>query len=351
MSSPSGQAVCVTGATGFIASHLVAQLLERGYRVRGTVRDPGKTRDVAHLVGLPGATARLELVRADLREPETFEAAVAECDTVVHTASPYVLDVEDPQRDLVDPAVQGTRGVLAACMRAGSPRRVVVTSSMAAITDEPGSDRPLTEADWNEKSSLDRNPYYFSKTLAERAAWAFMNDRRPSFDLVVVNPFMVIGPSLSPGLNTSNKVFVDMLRGVYPAILSLCWGFVDVRDVALAHVLALETPAAHGRYLCAASTMTMREVVNLLRTSGADASRLPRVGLDNPVGDVVAKLLSFTQPKGVGSYLRTHLGRVPRFDNTKIQAELGLRFRSVQASILETVADLERWGHLGGRLP
>src|SRR5580692_5452091 len=117
---------------------------------------------------------RLELVEADLLRPETFPAAVAGCERVLHTASPYALDVKDPQRDLVDPAVQGTRNVLVACKAAGSVRRVVLTSSMAAVTDEPESDHLLTESDWNTRSTLERNAYYYSKTLAEKEGWRFV---------------------------------------------------------------------------------------------------------------------------------------------------------------------------------
>jgi len=141
-------------------------------------------------------------------------------------------------------------------------------------------------------------------------------------------------------------MFVDLLKGVYPGIMNLSWGFVDVRDVALAHVLAMETKPAHGRYLCAAETVSMREIVELLRRSGYAQYKLPRLGLDCAVGDYAVKLASYLQPAGVGSYLRTHVGRVPRYDNGKIQRELGLSFRDVRRTILETMDDLRNWGHL-----
>jgi dihydroflavonol-4-reductase len=343
-SSASSAPVCVTGASGFIASHLVQLLLAAGYRVRGTVRDASQRDRYPYLTGAPGAE-RLELAGADLLAPESFRDAVAGCEQVVHMASPYVLDVKDPQTDLVAPAVQGTRAVLEACTAAGTVKRVVLTSSMAAITDEP-EDRVLTEADWNEKSSLTRNPYYYSKTLAEREAWRFMEAQRPGFDLVVINPFLVIGPSLVPSINTSNQLFVDLLTGKYPGIMNVAWGFVDVRDVALAHQRAIEQPAAHGRYICAADTMTMRQVVELLRDAGHGEYRLPRIGLDCEVGDFMVRLSSYFYPRGTGSYLRTHVGRTPRFDNGKIQRELGLHFRPLEATIRDTVADLVRWQHV-----
>lgn len=340
--------VLVTGASGFIASHIVRLLLARGYRVRGTVRSLSREKETLHVRALPGAE-RLTLVEADLLVEGSFDDAARGCSHVLHTASPYVLDAKDPQHDLVDPAVKGTRNVLASCQRAGSVNRVVVTSSMAAITDEPETDRVLTEADWNTKSTLQRNAYYLSKTLAEREAWRFVEEDRPGFDLVTINPFLVIGPSLSPGLNTSNQLFVDLLKGTYPGVMNLSWGFVDVRDTALAHVLALENVAAKGRYICAAGTIGMREVVALLERNGwGEGHKLPWLGLDCKVGDFAVKLSSYLQPAGVGSYLRTHVGRTPRFDNGKIKRDLGLELRPLERSILDTLEDLARWDHIPG---
>ncbi|MBL8632307.1 MAG: SDR family oxidoreductase [Myxococcales bacterium] len=338
--------VLVTGASGFIASHIVRELLARGYRVRGSVRSLAKEKDFLHLRAMPFAE-RLELFEADLLQGGAFDDAARGCSHVIHTASPYVLDAKDPQKDLIEPAVQGTRGVLASCKKAGTVRRVVLTSSMAAITDEPESDHLLTEEDWNTKSTLERNPYYLSKTLAEKEGWKFLQEERAGFDLVVVNPFLVIGPSYSPGLNTSNQLFVDLLKGTYPGIMNLTWGFVDVRDVALAHVLGMETATAQGRYICAADTISMRDVVALLDSKGwGEGRKLPKLGLDCSVGDFAVKISSYLQPKGVGSYLRTHVGRVPRFSHAKIERELGLAFRKVEQSILDTVEDLKKWGHI-----
>jgi dihydroflavonol-4-reductase len=336
--------VFVSGGTGFIASHTVRQLLEGGARVRASVRRAKAPSEQAFLREMPGGSERLELVEADLTVAGAFEPHLAGCEVVLHIASPYVLDSEDPQRDLVQPAVLGTRSMLEACARASCVRRVVLTSSMAAITDEPPP-RVLTEEDWNDRSSLTRNPYYLSKTLAEREAWAFVQSRRPAFDLVVLNPFLVVGPSLTPSVNPSNRVLVDLLNGTFPGILGLTWGFVDVRDVALAHLRAMDAGGAAGRYICAAGTRSMREVVSLLRANGF-AGRLPRLPLDNAVGNAVVKIASWAQPKGVGQYLRSHVGRVPRFDNSKIRRDLGLDFRPVERTILDTAADLVRWGHV-----
>jgi dihydroflavonol-4-reductase len=341
--------VLVTGANGFIASHIVARLLENGYRVRGTVRSLKKKESYQHLLDLPGAAERLDLVEADLLAPGAYDKAVEGVEQVMHTASPYVLDVKDPQKDLVDPAVQGTRNVLQSCKKVGTVKRVVLTSSMAAITDEPESENVLTEKDWNTKSSLERNPYYYSKTLAEKEGWRFVEEEKPAFDLVVINPFLVIGPSLSPGINTSNQMFIDLLTGTYPGVMNLTWGFVDVRDVAEAHVLAMESPKAKGRHITAGETIAMRALVEMLQKNGYGNYKLPKVGMDCAVGDFTVKLASYLQPKGVGQYLRTHVGRVPRYDNSKVQKELGLSFRPLEKTILDTLDGLKKQGHLQPR--
>ncbi len=335
--------VCVTGGTGFIASHAIASLLARGDEVVTTVRDPGRADKVGHLSAMDGAEDRLTLVQADLLDEGAFDSVVSACDAVLHMASPYVMAVEDPQRDLVDPAERGTRNVLAACAKSPSVKRVVVTSSMAAVTDEPGG-KVLTEADWNEKSTLKRNPYYYSKVRGERAAWEFVEAEKPDFDLVVINPYLVIGPSLTRSLNTSNQLFRDLLTGGVPAIVALTWGVVDVRDTATAHLAALDQPEASGRYICAADTLSMRDAVRMLRDAGYEG-RLPSRRMDNPAGSALAWGASFLQPAAMGSFLRTHLGRTPRFDASKIRRELGIGFRDVRATLLDTAEDLIRWGH------
>jgi dihydroflavonol-4-reductase len=338
--------VCVTGASGFVAAHVIRELLERGYRVRGTVRGLSTPGKYDFLTSLPGAADRLALVSAELLVEGSYDSAVAGCDAVIHTASPYVINVKDPQRDLVDPAVKGTLNVLRSAKAAGV-RRVVLTSSMAAISDEPVAGKVFTENDWNEQSSLERNPYYFSKTVAERAAWTFVEDEHPGFDLVAINPYLILEPSLGPELNTTNAIFRDILTGVYPGIMNLSWGFVDVRDAATAHVLAMENVRAKGRYLCAGETLSMREVVELLQEAGyRDGYKLPRLDLACSIGDFAVKLLSYTQPAGTGSYMRTHLGKVMRYDNAKIRRDLGLHFRPARESVVAAVEDLVRWGHL-----
>jgi len=253
-------------------------------------------------------------------------------------ASPFSLNVKDPQRDLVDPAVQGTINVLTAC-KENHVKKVVLTSSMAAITDHP--DKTYTEEDWNTLSSLKRNPYYFSKKLAEESAWNFVRESEEKgeecFKLVVINPFIVIGPGLSiqGGNNESNSLFKGLLEGGYPALMRVGWGLVDVRDVALAHVLAMENNNANGRYICANRTLWMKEVVEFMQQHYADW-KLPKSNLECGFGSHLIKFMANFQEKGIRDYLRTNLDTFPEYDNGKIRGDLGIEFRDVYDSIKDT---------------
>jgi len=338
--------VCVTGASGFIAGQTIRELLASGFKVRGTVRGGVNDGQYAYLKQLPGAAESLELVSGDLTQPGSFDTAIAGCDYVIHAASPYLLESKNPRQEMVDPAVNGTLDVLRACAKASSVKRVVLTSSLAAITDEPNDQHVFTETDWNSKSSLARNPYFYSKALAEQAAWDFMREQARGFDLVVLNPCMVIGEAIGPGLNSSNQVIRDLLSGTYPGIMALNFCMVDVCDVARAHVLALDKDDADGRYICYSEAMTMGEIVDFLREAGYSNYRLPRRDMSASWISSVVKLLSYTQPSGAGDFIRSHLGKTMRISNAKIRAELGMEFRPVREALVDAVEDLIRHGHL-----
>jgi dihydroflavonol-4-reductase len=334
------QPVCVTGASGFVAAHITKQLLEAGYSVRGTVRSTkeAKTKYKA-LYDLENGD-KLELVEGDLTTPGSFDKAIHGCEYVMHVASPYMLTVKDPQKDLVDPAVNGTITVMQSCVKAGGVKRVILTSSMAAVTDSPEKDKVYTEADWNMSSTLERNPYYYSKRLAEEAGWKFVKENKTSFDLVVVNPFLVIGPEVMvpakhDGLNTSNQVFNDLMNGKYPAVVSLSWCLVDVRDVARAHVVCMVEGKAEGRHVCCNQTLWMKDVVAKLKTR-YEHFALPTTNLACGVGDVIVKLGSYFEKPGTGQYLRTNLDKFAQCDNSKLK-KYGFDYRDVWTTIYDTV--------------
>ncbi len=339
--------VLVTGVTGYLGAEIAKQLLVAGYRVRGTTRDVARAHTAGYVSSIPGAEDRLELIEADLLDANAFDDAIVGCEYVMHVASPYVLDVDDAQRDLVDPAVTGTLSMLRAASASNTVKRVVLTSSAAAVSGAPRA-RPFTEEDWNVESTIDNAPYSYSKTVAERSAWDYVESERPDFDLVVVNPSAVIGPSIVPRLNQSAVLFTSLTNGDTPGIINLDFSYVDVRDVAFAHLAAMETDTASGRYICAAETVSMRHVVELMRDMGiGERFKLPSISLDNAVGNVLAKLVANMQPKGTRAFLKTYVGQTFSFDSSRLQHELGLEFRDIDDTLRAAIEDAEKWGHLG----
>jgi len=337
--------ICVTGATGFIASHIIAQLLNEGYKIHATVRSLKESSKFKYLQDLD-KDSKMILFEANLNQDGSFDDAITGCDYILHTASPYALNVKDPQKDLVDPAVQGTINVLNSCLKNHDIKKVVITSSMAAVTDSPVNDYVYTEDDWNIDSSLTRNPYYYSKVLAEKAAWKWMTENTPKFELVVINPSVVMGPEMNPtALNTSNGMIVDFMTGKYPGIFQLGWGIVDVRDVAKAHLLAIKNPKSRGRYITCNKTILMQELIVMLRKHYPNY-KYPSADLACDIGSSLLKLGSYFQPAGTGSYLRTNLGKIPQFDSSKVRQNLGIEFMDMETTITDTAKDLIGKGHL-----
>ncbi len=328
--------VLVTGASGYIASWIVRYLLEDGHRVRATVRDPDKPRGLEHLHALervhPG---QLSLHRADLLEPGSFTAAMDGCQLVIHTASPFLLGaVDDPQRQLVRPALEGTRNVLTSVNETDSVARVVLTSSVVAIygdnADMAGKDC-FTEADWNTTSSLEHQPYPYSKTVAEREARA-IQEAQDRWDLVTIHPSLVLGPALTTvsasGSMTTMRHFVDLSMAAGAPALQM--GVVDVRDVARAHIAAGYTPAAHGRYVVNSQVVSMLDLATMLRRRFGRRPGFPAWELPKFVVKLAAPTAGLTR-----KYVDRNVGWPLCLDSTRASADLGIAFRPVQESVVE----------------
>ncbi|XP_050872597.1 phenylacetaldehyde reductase isoform X11 [Lathyrus oleraceus] len=258
MTSGEGKVVCVTGGSGFIASWIVKFLLQRGYTVRATVRDPtGNPKKVDHLFKLDGAKERLQLFKADLLEQGSFDTVVEGCDGVFHTASPA---------ELIDPAVKGTLNVLRSCAKSPSVKRVVLTSSIAAVAynTRPKNPEVIVNETWFSDPDFCRESqlwYILSKTLAEAAAWEFVNEHK--IDMVVLNPTMVAGPLLQPEVNESVQPILDIING--KPFQNYVYGWVNVKDVANAHINAYEIASASGRYLLCERVLHCSELAKVLR--------------------------------------------------------------------------------------
>ncbi|EPS73808.1 alcohol dehydrogenase-like protein, partial [Genlisea aurea] len=259
--------VCVTGASGFVASWLVKLLLQRGYVVRASVRDPNDPKKTEHLTSLDGAKERLTLLKANLLENGSFDSVVEGCEGVFHTASPFFHTTTDPQVELIDPAVKGTLNVLGSCVKFPSVKRVVLTSSIAAVAynAKPRTPDVVVDETWWSDPEICRKFeqwYVLSKTLAEDAAWKFAKEK--GIDLVTINPAMVIGPMLQPSLNTSSAAILNLINGA-ETFPNTTFGWINVKDVALAHILAYEDPSANGRYCLVEKVAHASEIVKILR--------------------------------------------------------------------------------------
>ncbi|XP_022022587.1 tetraketide alpha-pyrone reductase 1 isoform X1 [Helianthus annuus] len=336
--------VCVTGASGFLASWLIKRLLLSGYHVVGTVRDPGNEAKLAHLWNLQGAKERLRLVKAELTEEGSFDNAIMGCAGVFHMASPVLGQITNPrvcfyfikphhdaifflnarvlQEEIINPAVNGTLNVLRSCKKNPSLRRVVLTSSSSAVRvkDKVDPRIPLDESSWSSVELCEKLKkwYALSKTMAEKAAWEFCNEN--GINLVTVMPSFVVGPSLSPTLGSTASDILGLLQGETEKFyLYGRMGYVHIDDVALGHILVYEHENAEGRYVCNSIVLNNDELVSII------SARYPTLAI----------------PKRFEQHDRSYYD----FNSTKIKG-LGLKFKSIEDIFDDCVTSLVTQGHL-----
>ena len=338
--------VMVTGATGYVAGWIVKALLDEGLTVHAPVRDPDNTAKIAHLAQLAeNAPGDIRFFKADLLETGSYGDAMRGCATVFHTASPFTINVADAQRDLIDPAVRGTRNVLDEATRTQSVRRVVLTSSCAAIytdaadcANAPGG--VLSEEVWNETASLHYQPYSYSKTLAERAAWEIA-DAQGDWDLVVLNPSLVLGPAIN-ALPTSESFRIMKMLGdgtMKPGAPRLGIGVVDVRDLAKAHLAAAFTPEAKGRHIISASGTNTFEIATALQEKFGATHPIPK----RPLPKWLFWLMAPTA--GVERKFVTRNANIAwRADNSKGKQALGLSYRPLKETVEDMFAQMAERG-------
>ncbi|XP_076901782.1 phenylacetaldehyde reductase-like [Bidens hawaiensis] len=312
--SGEGKAVCVTGA-----SWLVKLLLDRGYTVHATVRsldDPTKTE---HLLALDGAKERLSLFEANLIVEGSFDTAVNDCVCVFHTASPVLLSIDDPQAQLINPAVKGTLNVLKSAAKVQSLKRVVLTSSMTAVmfgSRLPEHGDVMDETWFSDPLVCEQKQLWYplSKTLAENAAVKFAKEN--GLELVVINPGYVIGPLLQPTLNLTSKGIISLIKNDKEVISGGIYRLVDVRDVVAAHILAFENPEANGRYCTVAKVVPSLEIIKIVD------KLYPSIGLSE-------------------RYKDGKCDKPLTYNVSRAKAEsLGVKFTPLEVSIKDTVESL-----------
>ena len=330
--------VLVTGASGYIASWLVKYLLEAGYTVHGTVRDPAKKSGMEHLQKLAGEHGqRLKLFKADLLDMGSYDAAMQGCELVMHTASPFVISgLKDAHEELVRPALEGTRNVLESANRTASVKRVVLTSSEVAIYGDnidglkvPGG--MFTEEHWNTSSSVDHQPYPYSKVVAEKEAWEIQK-KQSRWDMVTINPGLVLGPSLTKASASTSLVFIRQLANgtMWPGAPDLWMGMADVRDVAQAHIKAGFTPAARGRHITNGANTTPLEMGRILHAKFGSGFKFPMFTAPKLLIWLIAPMAGLTR-----KFVSTNVGYKIGFDNSKSVKELGMKYRPLEQTLCD----------------
>ena len=266
--------VLVTGSTGFIGLHCIHQLIEKGYSVNGTLRSKSREEEVrSSLKKANLSDANLSLYECDLMSDDGWEKAIDGCDYVLHIASPFINGLPDHEDDLIKPALTGTQRILKLSAKNPQIKKIIITSSFAAVGDTFNGQTVFNESDWSDPNNNKISAYNKSKTLAEKSAWDFM-ESNPSFKLTVINPVGVIGPMLSDDIGTSNLFVKKILDGSTPGNPGLHIGFVDVRDVARAHVDSIKNEKSDNkRIILSKDEIWVSELSEILRNLGYKAPK------------------------------------------------------------------------------
>ena len=342
--------VLVTGGSGFLAGHCILSLLAAGYDVRTTLRDPAREAPLREALRAAGIDAgdRLQVAIADLMRDEGWAEAVSGCAYVQHVASPVAAAEPKDEEELIRPAREGTLRVLWAAHRAGV-RRVVLTSSFAAIGYGRAVKRPYDERDWSNVAAPGLAAYPKSKTLAERAAWDFVDGEGQGLELAVVNPVGIFGPLLGSDLSPSILLVKTMLDGRLWAVPRLMFGVVDVRDVADLHLRAMTDAAAAGeRFLATAGDfMTMQAIAQALKDGlGANAADVSTRVLPDWLVRFAARFSAAARQAAT-----PELGRSKTATSAKAQAMLGWQPRPAKEALVATGESLIRLGLVSPRQP
>ncbi|GHB00158.1 NAD-dependent epimerase [Algimonas arctica] len=332
--------VLVTGLTGYIASHVTGKLLEKGYRVRGTVRNKAKGRRVLDAMAQKGIDiSEVELVQAELGSDDGWKEAVKDCRYIQHIASPFPFEAPSDREALVPEARAGAQRVLENGFSAGV-ERVVMTSSTAAMMGQPGRGKKMTitEQDWSDPDWKPMTAYPVSKTRAELSAWAYADAQGFRKKLVTVNPGLVFGPDPYDNGGTSLALIRDMMNGNLPAIPKIAFPISDVRDVASLHVAAMTAKGVGGRRLIGAgNTLWFKEIVAILRAE-YPAAKLPKSELPN----FALRLISIFDDRVKG--ILPDLGIFHDVDAAYVTSLTGVVPRPAKESVLAAARDLVALG-------
>jgi len=335
--------VLVTGGSGFVASHCIVQLLQKGYQVKTTVRSLSKKQEIIAMLITGGITSfeRVQFIEADLNSDNNWNEAVKDCRYVLHVASPIGLSVPDTAEEMIRPAVDGTLRVLKAA-RDGGVQRVVMTSNFGAVGySHKDPSKLITEESWTDPNEKGLSAYNKSKVLAERAAWDFIKQEGNQLELAVVNPVAIFGPSLSEKLSSGYELLKNIMDGTMKAIPNIELAIVDVRDLADLHIKAMESPDAKGQRFLALSdgTMTLPAVAQFLKNKmpAATAKISTRT-----VPDWVIRFTALFNKKAKA--IAPSLGVNRKASNQKAKQVLGWQPHSKEEALLAAAESLVKYG-------
>lgn len=292
--------VLLTGISGYIGLHCAVELLKEGYAVKGSIRSLSKAQKLTETIEkYVNSNGNLEFCELDLLKDNGWDEAVADCDFVMHVASPFFSKVPKDENELIKPAVEGTLRALRAAQKAGI-KRIVLTSSMVAMLGDLTGDKSINQQSWTNTNAKNATAYLQSKTLAEKSAWDFVKDK--NLELVTIHPGPVYGPTLSNNLSgESMTLFKRLITGELKQMINASINMSDVRDVAKIHVQALETVEARNqRFIVASETAhSFQEITKLLNSNGYE-----KVGT-GVAPNFMVKLLSYfnSEMKGMLPYL------------------------------------------------
>ena len=331
--------ILVTGATGYLGSWVVKYLLVAGYHVRITVRNISNISKYAFLQKFATESeGEIEVYEADLLKPGSYNEAANGSDAIIHVASPFTLRFKDPIKELIEPAVQGTENVLEAASASSTVKKIVLTSSTVAVhgdnidMQEKGLSE-FTEDNFNDTSSATHQPYPYSKVKAELAAWDIAKQQK-QWHLVVMNPGFVMGPPLTADTNSESIQFMrDMLSGKFlSGAPHLEFGFVDVRDVARAHIIALENENADGRHILVERVMDFMSFAKIIKTLYPGKYPLPLMKSPKFMLYLVGWAFGLTR-----KYISRNIGYHIKFNNSKSKRDLGLVYSSFEPTIKDMI--------------
>ncbi|PTN10243.1 hypothetical protein C8N47_102228 [Mangrovibacterium marinum] len=334
--------VLVTGGSGYMASWIIKYLLDQGFTVHATVRSIHNRAKIQHLLDMEHRSAgTLKLFEADLLRENAFDKAMRGCELVIHTASPFRLTgVKDADEELIRPALQGVQNVFSSAYGSTTVKRIVLTSSIVALIGDTIeiADLPNKKVDencWNTTSTISHQPYPFSKTIAEREAWT-LSKQMDHFDLVVINPGLIFGPSLSKRIDsTSISLMIQILSGKFrTGVPKGAQAVVDVRDVAKAHIRAGFTPQASGRHLVAADLADFLDIARIIRKNYPNYP-LPQKHVPKWLFKLIAPLLGYSR-----QFVERNIGYDFKFNNTYAVSDLNIRFTPFEKTVLDQVDQL-----------